>query len=145
MARMDNNITVFRGQVEEMLGKMQQTFGSLQGPSGVGTVLRGRELEIRGRARQSIGRMRLGFENVADTIRMRGGAAAPFAPILAIGLGLSAVAIFSPGTLNRVWYYLRNQIWPSARRVARQAASAAPQTEFTEQARRTLFGGPTNR
>jgi hypothetical protein len=137
VARMDNNITLFRGQVEEMLGKMQQTFGSLQGPSGFGTVLRGRELEIRGRARQSVGRMRLGFDNVTDTIRERGGAMAPFAPIVAIGLGLSAIAIFSPGTLNRAWNYLSRQAWIAGRQM--------PQTPYVEQARRTIFGGPTNR
>jgi hypothetical protein len=137
VARMDNNIAIVRGQVEEMLGKMQQSFGSLQGPSGIGTVLRGRELEIHGRARQSMGRVRLGFENVTDTIRERGGAYAPFAPIFALGLGLSAVAVFWPGALGRAWDYLRHQDWLLGRRT--------PRTQFAEQARRTIFGGPLNR
>lgn len=139
MARLDNNIAIFRGQVEEMLGRMEQTLGSLQGPAGTRTMLRGRELEIRGRARQSMGRMRLGFESMTETLRTRGGNIAPLAPIVAIGLGLSAIAIFSPSTFTRIWDFLRHR----GQMMARQMPEA---TQYTEQARRTIFGGPmTNR
>jgi len=139
VARLDNSIAIFRGQIEEMLGRMEQTLGSLQGPAGTRTMLHGRELEIRGRARQSMGRVRLGFESMTEMLRRRGGDFVPFSPIVAIGLGLSAIAIFSPGTFTRVWNYLLHR----SRMMAREMPQA---TEYTEQARRTLFGGPaTNR
>ena len=137
MARMDNNIAVFRGQIEEMLGKMEQSIGSLQGPRGTMTVLRGRELEMRGRARQTMGRVRMGFENVTGTIRERGFA---IGPIAIVAIGVSALAIFSPHTLNRAWHFLRSRIWPLRRQIEQ-----SPLAEQAQQTRRTLFGGPMNR
>lgn len=137
MARMDNNLEFFRGQIEETLGRVQQGLGSLQGPRGTMTTLSGRQLELRGRARQSMARVRMGFDDLTSSFRNRSVEATTYTPWIALALGLGALAIFSPRTFNSTWNWLRNNLWGYAQQVQ--------QSPMAEEARRAMFGGQTNR
>ena len=134
MARMDNNLEFFRGQVEETLGRIQQSLGNLQGPRGMMTTLGGRQLEMRGRARQSVARVRMGFDDLTSSFRNR---PVNYTPWIVLGFGLGALAVFSPRTFYSTWNWLRNNVAPYAQQVR--------QTPLAEEARRTMFGGQTNR
>ena len=110
MTHLRNELELFRGQIEELQGRMQQTVGRLAGPAGAVDMIRGRALEMRGKARQAMAITRMRAQELTETIRERPGMLAPPAALLIAGIAIAALAIYSPHTLARAWESLRRPV-----------------------------------
>lgn len=107
MTHMENQLELFRGHIEELQGKMQQALSQLEGPRGAMGMVKGRGLEMRGKARQTMARARMGVEDFSDTVQRHPENYAPFGGLFIAGLAVAAVAIFWPETFNRIRDWLQ--------------------------------------
>lgn len=132
MSRLENQIELFKGQIEELQGRLQQTISMLEGPRGAAGMIRGRGLEMRGKARSSVARARMGAEDFAETMRRQPEVFTPYLVLLALGVTVASFAIFSPQSLARVWDWLRGSAREAASSVEQQTRSMSPGSSTTQ-------------
>jgi hypothetical protein len=128
LARVENRLELFRGQIEELQGKMQQALAELEGRRGYLTMIRGRGLEARGRARQAYAYARMGASDISESLRQQPSAYAPYAGLIGLGVAITFVALFAPGVFTQAWELLRGQ---SARTTSGSAPGFEPRGPST--------------
>lgn len=126
MSRIEDRLELFRGQIEELQGKMQRALGQLEGPRGIPTMLAGQSLEMRGRARQAMARARMGAAELSETIRKHPESLVPYVGLFALGVTVASLAIFRPQTLSRIWDWIQRPITQMARAGTEMGAGAGP-------------------
>jgi hypothetical protein len=109
MSQLENQIELLRGQIEELQGKLEETFALRRGRGGLFGSLRGRSRRMRGKARQSYARAKMGMLGIRS-VKLPGVSASPDIgqsstkyALIAVGLSLVIVAVLWPGLLSRLW------------------------------------------
>jgi hypothetical protein len=118
LSHLENQLEVFRGQIEELQGKMQQAMSQLEGLRGMTGYFSGRGHEMRGRARQTVARARIGVEDfresvVPEVFRMRresGPSYAPYWGLFLTGAVIVALALIWPQAYSRIWGWFQRPV-----------------------------------
>lgn len=107
MGRMEHQLEMLRGQIEELAGRLELAVAQMRGRRDlsrwVSAQLHGRMLEARGRGRRMLASTRSRAEDVTEALPEQAERMGPYAIAGMVLLGVLTLAIVAPNVLTNVW------------------------------------------
>ena len=110
MGRMEHQLEMLRGQMEELAGRLELAVAQMRGRRDlsrwVSAQLHGRMLEARGRGRRALASTRMRTEAIGGALPEQAERVGPLAIAGMLLLGVLTLAIVAPNTLTNAWNQL---------------------------------------